>query len=167
MNKTLLSLTALLVSVLARAQSPNATPTPATPCQFHILADDSFELFINGKPTWQASDYQHVLQKELPLRRGDVVVVTVTDKDGGQGGAFAAVLLRDNALLASSKDFRYTVAAPADFTTSPSLLNLRVPELTPLQRSFGLGPDKQPKRAWTQKSDRKYGVVHFKYVVPQ
>ena len=45
--------------------------------------------------------------------------------------------------------------------------NLRVPDLEPLQRSFGLGPDKQPKKGWTQKSDRKYGVVHFKYGIPQ
>ena len=166
MNKTLLILTALLISVLAHAQSPKDPSASATPCQLHILADDSFELFINGKPAWQASDYQNVLHKEFSLRRGDVVVVSVTDKQGGQGGTFAAVLLRDGALLASSKDFRYTVTAPADFTTNPSLQNLRVPELTPLQKSFGLGPDKQPKRAWTQKSDRKYGVVHFKYVVP-
>ena len=166
MNKTLLFLTALLISVLAHAQSPKDPSASATPCQLHILADDSFELFINGQSAWQASDYQNVLHKEFSLRRGDVVVVSVTDKQGGQGGTFAAVLLRDGAVLASSRDFRYTVAAPADFTTNPSLQNLRVPELTPLQKSFGLGPDKQPKRAWTQKSDRKYGVVHFKYVVP-
>jgi hypothetical protein len=165
-NKTLLFLTTLLIPAFVHAQAPRSPSTPATTCRVHILADDSFELFINGKLEWKASDYENVIHKELPLRRGDVVVVSVTDKQGGQGGIFAAIILRNNAVLASSKDFRYAVEASSDFSTNPSLQNLRVPDLTPLQKSFGLGPEKQPKRAWTQKSDRKYGVVHFKYVVP-
>ena len=166
MNKTIPILAVLLLSFLGRAQSPTDASSPATAQQLHILAADSFELFVNGTPTWQASDYQNVLHKELQLKRGDVLVIAVTDKQGGQGGTFAAVILRDNALLASSKDFRYTVEAAPDFTTSASVQKLRVPDLNPLSLSFGLGPDKQPKRAWTQRSDREYGVVHFKYVVP-
>jgi hypothetical protein len=166
MHKTLLILAVILFSSLAGAQSPNADANPASACQLHILADDSFELFVNGKSAWVGDDYQKVLHKELSLRRGDVLVVSVTDKQGGPGGSFAAVLLRDNAVIASSKDFRYTVNPAAGFTTSASLQNLRMPDLTPLQKSFGLGPEKQPKQAWSQKSDRKYGVVHFKYVVP-
>jgi hypothetical protein len=151
----------------ARAQLPITASAPAADCQFYIWADDSFELLINGKKTWQADDYEHVVQKTIPLRPGDVLVVSVTDKQGGPGGGFAAVILRDNAVLVSSKDFHYTVKPAVDFTTSPDMQNLRMPDLQPLNRSFGLGPEKQPKKAWTQKSDRKFGQVHFKYVVPK
>ena len=43
-----------------------------------------------------------------------------------------------------------------------------MPEFKPdLQRSFGLGPNMQPKFAWTQKSDRNFAIVHFKYIVPK
>ena len=166
MKQVLLVFAACFASLIAHAQLPKTPSSPAAACECYILADDSFELFINGKLTWHASDYQNVVQKTLSLRRGDVVVVSVTDKQGGLGGMFAAVILRDDAVLASSKDFRYTVEPRPDFTTNRSLLNLRVPDLTPFQKSFGLGPDKQPKQAWSQKSDRQYGLVHFKYVVP-
>ena len=143
------------------------TAAPATDCQFHVWADDSFELFINGKLLWSASEHENVVQKTIPVRRGDVLVFSVTDKQGGPGGRFAALILRDNAVLASSKDFRYTVNPVPGLTTSPSVQNLRMPDLEPLQKSFGLGPERQPKKAWTQKSDRKFGVVHFKHVVSQ
>ena len=167
MNRILTFLTTLLLLTSAKAQTPAATPAPATDCQFHVLADDSFELFINGKLTWKSDDYQNIVQKTIPLRRGDVVVFSVTDKQGGPGGCFAALIVRANAILASSKDFRYSVKPTSDFTTSTSIQNLRMPDLEPLKRSFGLGPDKQPKRAWTQKSDRTFAVAHFKYVVLQ
>jgi hypothetical protein len=167
MNRILTLFIASLVLATARAQLPTSPLAPATDCQFYIWADDSFELFINGKMTWKADDYEHVVQKSIPLRPGDVVVVSVTDKQGGPGGGFAAVILRDNGVLASSKDFHYTVNPPPDFTTSPNVQNVRLPDMAPLQRSFGLGPEKQPKKAWSQKSDRKFGVVHFKYVVPK
>ena len=167
MNKIFTILTPLLLLTSSRAQLPSATPAPATDCQFYIWADDSFELFINGTLTWKADDYEHTVQKTIPLRPGDVVVVSVTDKQGGPGGRFAAVILRANAVLASSKDFRYTVKPQPGFTASPSMENLRMPDLQSCQLSFGLGPEKQPKKAWSQKPDHKYGVVHFKYVVPK
>ena len=161
MNKPLLLIAAsLLLLAAAHAQTP-----PSLDCEFFVSADDSFELFINGESTWKSGDYQNVVKKTIPLRRGDVVVFTVTDQQGGLGGHFAAVILRDNEVVASSKDFRYTVDPAPGFTTSPSVQKLRAPDLEPLQKSFGLGPEKQPKRAWTQKSDRNFAVVHFKHVV--
>ena len=145
MNKILTLFVSLLLLATIRAQLPSATPAPATDCQFHIWADDSFELFINGKLTWKSDDYEHIVQKTIPLRGGDVVAVTVTDKQGGPGGRYAALIIRGNAVLASSKDFRYSVNPTSDFTINPNIQNLRVPDLEPLQRSFGLGPDKQPE----------------------
>ncbi len=165
MKTFLLAIATALFLAFAHGQTPPGAP-PASDCPVYILADDSFELFINGKPEWKESDYQNIVQKTLSLRRGDVVTVTVTDIQGGLGGSFAVLILRGNATLASSKDFRYTVKPPPDFATSPSLQGLRTPDLEPLPKSFGLGAEKQPKKAWTQKSDRKFGEVHFKYVIP-
>ena len=166
MTRLLLFLTAWLMSSFAAAQSPGANGVPASACELHILADDEFEVFVNGKSTWKASDYENVLKKPLPLQRGDILVISVTDKQGGLGGMLATVLLRNNAVLASTKDFRYTVNPTADFMTIRSLQGLRSPDFEPLHKSFGLGPEMQPKRAWSQKSDQKYGTVHFKYIVP-
>ncbi len=167
--RTLKPLALLFATVLcmtsALAQSAKNL-APAGDCEFYISADDSFELFINGKSTWKASDYDKVVQKKIPLQHGDVVAVTVTDQQGGLGGHFAAVILRNDTVLASSKDFRYTVDPPADFATSPSLQKLRTPAFDVLPLSFGLGAKRQPKKAWSQKSDRNSGMVYFKFVVP-
>lgn len=148
----------------AHAQTPPVSAPPID-CDFHVWGDDRFELFINGQLAWSDADWGKILKKTVPLRKGDVVVFTVTDDQGGPEGGFAAVIIRDNVALASSKDFRYTVNPPAGFTTDSSIHNLRVPDLDILKMSFGLGPDKQPKKAWTHTSDRKFGVAHFKYVV--
>lgn len=158
---------ALLVSLFWIGNAFAQSPTPTPDAEFHIWADDSFEVFVNGTSTWKGDDYTNTLKKTVPLRGGDVVIVTVTDKQGGAGGGFAAILLRGKAVVATTKDFRYSVNPSRDFTTNASTQGLRSPDLEPLQRSFGLGPDLQPKKAWTQKSDREYGVVHFKFVVPR
>ena len=166
MKKLLLLLASLLVSTISQGQVTAPPPSPAKDCEFHISADDSFELFVNGRPTWKGDDYAHVLKSTIPLHGGDVIVITVVDKQGGPGGHFAGVILRGNNLLATSKDFRYSVEPTPGFATSPNMQNWRSPSLDPLPLSFGLGPERQPKKAWTQKSDRKFGVVHFKFVVP-
>lgn len=157
-------LLSLVIQVYAQSPSPNGRVVGD--CQFYVWADDSFEMFINGQPVWDASDYQNVVQKSIPISRGDVLTISVTDKQGGIGGRFAILIINDDKVLASTQDFRYTVNPPPQFTTSASMQNLRVPQFEPSLKSFGLGPDKQPKMAWTQKSDRKFGTVHFKYVVP-
>jgi hypothetical protein len=163
LNALILFFATVLCMTSALAQS---TTTSATDCQVYVSADDSFELFINGKLVWKDSQYDKVIQKPLPLQRGDVVTITVTDQQGGLGGHLAAVILRSDTVLASSKDFRYTVDPATDFKTNPSLQNLRSPALEPLPLSFGLGAKKQPKKAWIQKSDRNAGMVYFKFVVP-
>lgn len=164
MNPTILLFTLVVCVTSLQAQNASSSST-ATDCQFYISADDSFELFINGQLTWKASEYDKVSQKTIPLRQNDVVVISVTDNQGGPGGHFAALLLRKNEVLASSKDFRYTVKPSADFKTNPSIQNLKAPDFVSLELSFGLGPKRQPKKAWTQKSDHNTGTVHFKYVV--
>lgn len=167
MQKFFLSFVALLVVTIAQGQVTAQPSSPATDCEVYISADDNFELFVNGKPTWKGDDYANVLKTTIPLQGGDVIVVTVTDKQGGPGGHFAGVVLRGNTVLATSKDFRYSVEPAPGFATNTSMQNWRSPSLEPLPLSFGLGPERQPKKAWTQKSDRKFGVVHFKFVVPR
>lgn len=167
MQKHLLAIVALFVVTIAQGQVTAPASAPATDCEFYVSADDSFELFVNGKPAWKGDDYANVLKTILPLKAGDVVVITVVDKQGGAGGHFAGVVLRGNSVIATSKDFRYSVEPDPGFATNTSLQNWRSPSLESLPLSFGLGPERQPKKAWTQKSDRQFGVVHFKFVVPR
>jgi hypothetical protein len=163
LNALVLFFATALCITSALAQSPQSS---ATACQVYVSADDSFELFVNGTSAWKDSQFDKVVNKTILLKRGDVVTVTVTDQQGGQGGHFAAVLLRGESVVASSKDFRYTVDPAADFKTSSNIQGLRAPALETLQLSFGLGAKKQPKKAWTQKSDRNTGMVYFKLVMP-
>ena len=135
-------------------------------CKVLLHADDKFEFFVNGNSVWSGSDYQKILQKEISLRKGDVIVVRVTDLQGGKGGLFAIVIKYSNKVLLRTRDFRYSVDPPDDFLTSSNLKGTRVSDLGRLALSFGLGRSEQPKKAWTHRSDRMHGVVAFKCIVP-
>ena len=171
--KTLLLL--ILVAVLpciTIAQAPS-TPQPLVPtnaqqpveCQVYLYCDDLGELFINGVSALKATDYERVFDAKLPLKRGDIITASVTDKQGGPGGFWAILILKNNIPLAASKDFRYTTAPKPDWRTNSSLDGFRQPQLSPL-KNFALGTAKNPQRAWSQPSDRHFATLHFKYVIP-
>ena len=171
--KTLLSL--LLLSFLPCVSSAQTQTTPQplasksaqepVECQVYLYCDDEGELFINGVSALKATDYQRTFEAKLSLKRGDIITASVTDKQGGPGGFWAILILKNNVPLAASKDFRYTTAPNPDWRTNPSMDGFRQPQLSPLKK-FALGNAKNSQRGWSQPSDRHFATLHFKYVVP-
>ena len=162
--KRILLLTALLLvtTMGIHAQTANT----ATKYKVFLNADDKFEFFVNGNMIWSGGGWRNIHQKEILLKKGDIIVVRVTDFDGGPKGMFAIIIKSlSNKTLLKTKDFRYSVNPPANFSTSPDLKETRTPDLDRLSLSFGLGKLDQPKKAWTHRSDRMHGVVYFKCIV--
>ena len=151
------------IACIASAQVP--ATEKLIDCQIYLYCDDEGELFVNGLPVIKATDYQRVFESKVPLKRGDIITATVKDKQGGPGGFWAILVLKNNAPLAASKDFEYTTAPNPDWRTNPALTGFKKPRLSRLD-NFALGNAKNPQRAWSQQADRNFETLHFKFVVP-
>jgi hypothetical protein len=131
----------------------------------YAVADDEFQLFINGTKILSARDRFNAQSTKFALARGDVITAIVKDDQGGQSGVFGLVIFKGNRDVISTAQFKYTAKEPAkDWATSKSMDGFRTPKI--FVGKVGMGSERSPRFAWSQKPDQVYGIVYFKYVVP-
>ncbi|WP_367871783.1 hypothetical protein [Luteolibacter sp. Populi] len=144
-----------------KAQEPDAAK-----CTVHVLADDRFEMFVNGKPVWKAASWDKAVSQDVMIQAGDVVVFAVTDDQGGKGGALSVVIVRGFAVAATTRNFLYTPVQSPELLSAKKVNGLKAPEFSPLPkiRSFGLGKEREPAKAWSKNVDQDHATIYFRWV---
>lgn len=155
----------MLGLMAASIMSPQLLAAELGMCHVFMLCDDEGELFVNGKSVLKANDYQRTFTAQVVIQSGDVLAATVTDKQGGSGGFWSILILRDDKTLVASKDFSYNVAPNPDWKTDVAMKGFKKPRLS-LLKDRAMGNVKKPDKAWSQEVDRTYGTLNFKCVVP-
>ncbi len=130
----------------------------------HVYCDDVGELFVNGNLVLKMDNWTKPFEAALKLKKGDVITAIVKDAQGGPGGAFSILVLRDNKNFLDVKDFRYATDPKPGWQTNPSMAGFRRPEFSPLT-TISLANVKNLQKAWTEPKDRRFGTVYFKTIV--
>ena len=144
-----------------KAEEPEAAK-----CSVHVLADDRFEMFVNGKSVWKAASWDKAVSQEIMIKPEDVVVFAVTDDQGGKGGALSVDIVRGFAMIATTRNFLYTPDQSPELLSMKKVGGLKAPVFSPLPkaRSFGLGKEKEPDKAWSKKVDQDHATIYFRWV---
>ena len=132
--------------------------------QAHVYCDDVGELFVNGSSVLKMDNWTKPFEVPLKIAKGDVITALVKDAQGGPGGAFSILVLRDDKVFLDVKDFRYATNPKPDWQTNPSMAGFRWPEFSPLT-TISLGNAKNLQKAWTEPRDQRFGTIYFKTVV--
>ena len=149
-----------IVGTLCTAEPENLP----TRCKVYLFCDDTGELFVNGRLILKATNWTKPFETDLDLKRGDIITVTVTDAQGGPGGAFSILVMRESKTFLDVKDFRYAVKTDPDWKETPSMSDFRRPDFFPLT-TISMGNAKNLQKAWTTPKDRRFGTIYFKSVV--
>jgi len=134
--------------------------------QAHVYCDDVGELFVNGNSVLRMDNWTKPFEVALEIKKGDVITAIVKDAQGGPGGAFSILVLRDDKNFIDIKDFRYATDPKPDWQTNPSMAGFRWPEFSPLT-TISMGNAKNLQKAWTDPKDRRFGTIYFKTIVRQ
>jgi len=130
----------------------------------YLFCDDIGELFVNGRSALRDTNWTRPFEKDVELKKGYVVAVTVTDAQGGPGGTFSILIMKGDKTFLDVKDFRYAVRTDPDWKESPSMSDFRRPEFSPLT-TISMANVKNLQKAWTAPKDRRFGTIYFKSVV--
>lgn len=163
---TSLSLSAFAQAPLAPPKLPGKAMEEATECQIYMYCDDMGELYVNGTSILRSADWTTSHAVKHPLKKGDVITANVTDKQGGPGGRFAIVILKNEVPIVTAKNFRYATEGKGDWQTNPAIIGFKKPNLTPLTSMALPGGVKNVQSAWAEKKDGNIATIYFKCVVP-
>ena len=129
-----------------------------------MFADDWATVRVNGNEVLFAA-FPETKNTKVNLRKGDIITISVEDRQGGKGGALRAYLFQGNSAVVTSADFRYQEAPDRSWMTTPSMFGFKSPQVKKIGNAV-LENVKNVEEVWAQPQDQKFARLFFKYVMP-